>query len=216
MDADTDPGRGDFDSFVTAFSPEDISFGSGVSSEKDLRICGDVSAKRVIELGVFGSRPNSLALALRGARTIAVDPSPERIAHLRSLAEASDVNVECHRNELADLGFAVSSTVDLVLCVHSVGVSDDIARLFRQVHRVLKPNAWFVLALEHPASAMFAGTDRVARRAYGTGAPGVGDVVMLLQRSNFALDAMHELFPMRTASPLVPSTLVVRARKLGS
>lgn len=195
---------------------DDISFGGGVSSDKDLRVCGNVSAKRVIELGVFGSRPNSLALALRGARTIAVDPSPERIAHLRTLAEIADVNVECHRNDLADLGFAVSSTVDLVLCVHSVTTTDDIARVFRQVHRVLKTDAWFVLALEHPASAMFAGTDRIARRAYGTGAPGVGDVVMLLQRSNFALDTMHELFPVRTASPLVPSTLVVRARKLGS
>lgn len=195
---------------------DDISFGGDVSSEKDLRVCGNVSAKRVIELGVFGSRPNALALALRGARTIAVDPSPERIAHLRTLAEATDVNVECHRSDLADLGFAVSSTVDLVLCVHSVSASDDIARVFRQVHRVLKPNGWFVLALEHPASAMFAGTDRIARRAYGTGAPGVGELVMLLQRSNFSLDAMHELFPVRTASPLVPSTLVVRARKLGS
>lgn len=194
----------------------DISFGVNVASDRTLRVCGDVAARRVIELGLFGSVPNSIALASRGARTIAVDPSPERIAHVRSLADTADVKVECHRSDLADMGFAVSSTVDLVLCVHSITSGDDVARVFRQVHRVLKPDAWFVLALEHPAAAMFDGNDHTARRAYGVDGHGVGGLVMLLQRSNFALDAMHELFPSRTAQPLVPSTLVIRARKLGN
>jgi len=194
----------------------EVSYGADVSSDGELRLCGDVRGKRVMELGVYGPTPNSVALALKGARTIAVDPVDTQIAKVRQAAEQAEVKVECHRNELADLGFATSSLFDLVICVHQVSRTNDIARLFRQVHRLLKTEASFVLAVTHPAADIFEGSDPTARHKYGSRSPGIGNLVMSLQRANFAINAMHELSSMREPRAVVPSTLVLRAHKLGS
>jgi ubiquinone/menaquinone biosynthesis C-methylase UbiE len=193
-----------------------VSFGPDVVGDAEIRVCGDVRGKRVMELGIHGTVPNSVAFAATGAKTIAVDPSPQAISRLREAAERAEVKVECHNNELADLGFATSGALDLVLCAHQIRAGDDIPRLFRQVHRVLRTEAALVVAMRHPVAAMFDGTDPVARTPYGQDSPPVADLVMALQRANFAIDAMHELFPSRDSRAMAPSTLVLRARKLGS
>ena len=194
-----------------------ISYGPNVANEAELRLLGDVKGKRVVELGLPVGRPNSIALALSGARSIAIDNSAERIASGRRAAEAAEVRVEFHQSELAELGFITSSSVDLVLCVERLTTVDDIDRLLRQVHRILKSEATFVAVLEHPASAMFDDDDSVARRRYGAESGlTIGELCMSLQRSNFSLDVLYELMPTNKPRALVPSTLAIRARKLGS
>lgn len=199
-----------------SFGRHHVSFGPDVVGDGELRVCGDIRGKRVMELGIHGSVPNSVACAATGAKAIAVDPSPEAISRLREAAHRAEVPVECHTNELADLSFAQSGALDLVMCVHQIRAGDDIARLFRQVHRVLRTEAGLVVALAHPVAAMFDGTDTTATRPYGHASPPVADLVMALQRANFAIDAMHELFSVSDPRALAPSTLVIRARKLGS
>jgi len=194
-----------------------ISFGPDVADEAELRLIGDIKSKRVVELGLPVGRANSIAIAQAGARSIAIDNSPERIAAGRRGAEAAEVRVEFHEGELAELGFITSSSVDLVLCVERLTTVDDIDRLLRQVHRVLKSEASFIAILEHPVAAMFDDDDSMARRRYGasTGLT-ISELCMSLQRSNFALDVLYELMPTNKPRALVPSTLAIRARKLGS
>src|SRR5215471_17554863 len=105
-----------------------VRYGTGVADDSELRLCGDVAGKRVMELGI-SSPSNAVALAIAGARAIAVDPSAERIATLRKQAEQAEVTVQCHQSEVADLGFATSASTDLVLASHSLHEVDDIARL---------------------------------------------------------------------------------------
>jgi ubiquinone/menaquinone biosynthesis C-methylase UbiE len=193
-----------------------ISFGSSVDNDNELRMCGDVKGKRVLELGLFGSVPNCVAVAKKGARSIAVDPSREAIQRARQAAINSDVVVEFHEGDLADLGFLMNGVIDIAICVHHIHLDTDIARLFRQVHRVLKPEAGFIFAVTHPMSAVFDGTDRTACRQYGSTTPTVGELTMALQRANFSIDVMHELTPLHQPNAIAPSTLVVRARKLGN
>lgn len=193
-----------------------ISFGDDVHADDELRVCGDVRGKRALELGLFGSVPNSVTMAARGARSIAVDPSHEAIQRARQAAANLDVVVEFHEGDLADLGFIMSGALDLVLCVHNIDLHTDIARLFRQVHRVLRPEAGFVLAVTHPMSAVFDGPDPTARRRYGATTPTIGELTMALQRANFSIDVIHELTPLHRPHAVAPSTLVVRSRKLGS
>jgi SAM-dependent methyltransferase len=193
-----------------------ISFGSSVSNDDDLRVCGDVRNKRVLELGLFGTIPNCVTMAQRGARSIAIDPSRENVQRARQAAVNSEVTVEFHEGELADLGFLMNAVIDLALCVHQITLDTDIARLFRQVHRVLRPEAGFIFAVPHPMSAVFDGNDATARRRYGDTTPTIGELAMALQRANFSIDVMHELKPIHQPNAVAPSTLVVRARKLGS
>jgi SAM-dependent methyltransferase len=193
-----------------------VSFGASVYNDDELRVCGDVKGKRVLELGLFGTVPNCVAMAQRGARSIAIDSSRDNIQRARQAARNADVVVEFHEGAHADLGFLMNAAVDLAVCVHQIDVNTDIARLFRQVHRVLRPEAGFVFALPHPMSMVFDGNDPVARRRYGDLSPTIGELTMALQRANFTIDVMHELTPLHQPNAVSPSTLVVRARKLGS
>lgn len=154
-----------------------------------------------------------MEFAVHGAKSIAVDPSPERIAAVRAAAEASEVQVECHLGEFAELGFATSGSVDLVVCSHRLGEADDLARLLRQVHRVLRPEAPFIVALPHPAAAMLTTSHERVERAYGEGAFAFSRLLTALFRADLRVDVVHEL--RSTAEARVPSTLVIRARKLG-
>ena len=191
-----------------------LSYGRGVPDEHELRLCGEVAGKRVIELGCTAAA-NAVVLAVKGAKTMTIDPSAERLAEVRRLAEESDVRVECHRGDLADLGFATSASVDLVLCVGGLAAVDDIGRVFRQVHRVLRTDAPFVLAVPHPFSTMVDAGDVVRRAYWGDDAiHTVSGLFTALQRANFQVDVLIEPEPIGSQA-LVPSTLIVRARKLG-
>jgi SAM-dependent methyltransferase len=193
-----------------------ISYGTDVADDLELRVCGDVRGKRALELGIHGAGPNGVILARKGARVVCVDPRRESIQRARHAATANEVAVEFHESDPADLGAVMSTSVDIAVSVHQIGPDTDIARLFRQVHRVLRPEAGFVFALVHPAAAIFDGHDASVRHRYGETGPTIGELAMALQRTNFAIDVVHELMPANRPSAVVPSTLVVRARKLGS
>jgi len=53
--------------------------------------------------------------------------------------------------DLADLAFLRAKTIDLVFSAYAFGFVEDLGRVFRQVHRVLKSDAALVLSLPHPA-----------------------------------------------------------------
>ncbi len=189
---------------------DNVTYGPGVAGDGELKLLGDVSGgRRVVELGIAG---NAIALAEAGAKSISLDPDPERIADLRGAAAIAGVSVECHHGELGDLGFAPSGTIDVVLANHTLDDDPDLGRTLRQVHRVLKPGAPFVLAMAHPFAAV--GPDAAgAVRRYGDSRT-VGELLTSLDRANFRIEAFHELGV--DDSSAVPTTLVVKARKQGS
>jgi SAM-dependent methyltransferase len=188
---------------------------SDLPDDAELRLCGDVSGnRRALELGI-GPHRNALAFAAQGAKAIALDPDAERIADLRRTAQRDELNVECHHGDLADLGFATSGSVDVVLAAHTIDDIDDVGRLLRQVHRVLKSQGRLVIAVRHPAAALASpDTPSATPARYGDGARTIGAWFTALTRSNFRVDVIHELAS-RNGAP-VPDVLVIRARKEGS
>jgi SAM-dependent methyltransferase len=197
---------------------------SDLPDDAELRLCGDVSGnRRALELGI-GPHRNALAFAAQGAKALALDPEAARIAELRGLAQRDELSVECHRGDLADLGFATSGSIDVVVAAHTVDDIDDIGRLLRQVHRVLKPQGRLVIAATHPAAALgqpaaappaYGGTTESPPPArYGDASRTIGAWFTALTRSNFRVDVIHELASRNGAN--VPDVLVIRARKEGS
>jgi len=183
-----------------------VRYGPDVAGEDELHVIGDVAGgRRVVELGIAG---NAVALATAGAKAIALDPDADRIAELRGTAASAGVSVECHQGELADLGFAPSGTIDVVVANGTLDDHPDLGRILRQVHRVLKPGAPFVLAMEHPFAPVAAG------QSYGAGHRTIGELLTSLDRANFRIEAFHELGV--AGGMAVPTTLVVKARKQGS
>ena len=126
------------------------------------------------------------------------------------------MRVEFHQAELADLGFATSASVDLVFSAGALAGVDDLPRVFRQVHRILKPGCPLVFSVPHPIAAMLEGGEVVLRKPYwSTGARTTSDLFTALQRTNFQVDVILEPQPLAAAGAHVPAALVMRARKLG-
>ena len=185
-----------------------INYGPGIPGDNELKLCGDVSdAKRAVELGI-SEWFNSIAFASAGAKSIAIDPNPEHIAESRRRASDAEVQVQCHQSELADLGDVASSSCVVVLAADTITEIDDLGRLLRQVHRILKPSMPFVISLPHPAASVS------TEHPYGSTQRSVGNWFTSLGRSNFRVDRLLEL-GVGPASP-APTTLVLRARKEGS
>jgi SAM-dependent methyltransferase len=191
-----------------------IRFGRDVPDDAELRLCGDIrDGMRALELGVSPDL-NAVAFALAGAKAIAVDPDETKLNDLRRAAEQHEVWVECHTTELADLGFATSGSIELVVADHTVGEVDDLGRLLRQVHRVLKSSRPFVISLPHPFAGVYT-TDEYGSKVhpYGTVGRPIGEWHVQLSRANFRVDQILEL-GVSEISP-VPHTLILRTSKEG-
>jgi SAM-dependent methyltransferase len=165
----------------------DISYGPGTPSDDELRLCGDITdGKRAVELGISDSF-NSVAFAQAGAKSIAVDPDTEKIALTRQRATEREVHVQCLETDLADLGDVASASCDLVLAVHSIDHVDDLGRLLRQVHRILKPSLPLVMAM--PTRSPTSPTTSLRC----TGARTISAWFTALTRTNFRVDQVIEL-----------------------
>jgi SAM-dependent methyltransferase len=204
---------------VTLHCMNSVWFGRGVADDSEYRLCGDVNGKRALELGVAATPAstafNSVTLARLGAKAIALDARNDRIAALRQGAEEAEVRIECHVGELADLGFVTSGSIDLVVAAQTLDDVDDLPRLLRQVHRVLRPESPFVVSLTHPLAAMFDAGQLSPQRRYGTTARSIGELFMAFERSNFRIDVLHELAPIGGRDSIGPTVLLMRARKQG-
>ena len=191
-----------------------ISFGRDVPNDDELRICGDVGdGKRALELGVSREQ-NALTFARAGARAIAVDPDADKIEALRRAATDAELSVQGIITDLADLGQISSASLDLVVANHTLADVDDLGRLLRQVHRVMRAARPFVVSVPHPFAGVHS-SDELGSKVvpYGTVGRTVGDWFIHLTRANFRVDQILEL-GVSSISP-VPTTLVVRAVKEG-
>jgi SAM-dependent methyltransferase len=221
---------------------DSVGYGPEMPSERELRLLGDVNGKRVLDLGC-GSGNASIALARQGAHAIALDASARQLARGRQLADAEEVRVEWHRSDLADLAFLRADSIDLVFSSHALAEVEDLDRVFRQVHRVMRPGAAFVFSYEHPF-ALCAGRDGIddgalplgnleVRRSYFERAPltvdrdgepitlytrTIGDVFAAAGRAGFRIDVILEPEPLRSADPgpSIPTAVIWRARKSGN
>jgi SAM-dependent methyltransferase len=223
--------------------PTDVAhYGPDIANETDLRLLGDLAGKRVLELGCGGAQC-SIAFAKQGAVAIGVDFSAEQLAFARRLTDREGVKVELHHGDLADLAFVRADSIDLVFSSYSFGYVDDLNRVFRQVHRVLKRGAPLVFSLPHPSYDMIddddADTPLLIRRSYFDRSPidyewngikftdyhhTISDLYMGLNRTGYRVDVMIEPEPTpsgprsifwREAFRYVPRTLIIRARKEG-
>ena len=122
-----------------------VEFGPGLGSDVDRRLIGDARGKRVLDLGC-GAGHTAVGLAERGARVIATDNDPGQLFSARALAQRSSVTVEFHEAGPAELAFIRADQIDIAVSVWALSLVDDLDRVFRQVHRVLRPNAHLIVA----------------------------------------------------------------------
>lgn len=217
-------------------------YGPDIPTESELHLLGDLRGKRVLELGCGGAQC-SIAFVKAGATAIGVDFSAEQLAFARRLCEREEVRLELRQGDLADLAFLRADSIDLVFSAYTFGYVEDLDRVFRQVHRVLRPGAPLVFSLPHPAYDMIdddADPPLLVRRSYFDRRPidyqwaGIrftdyrhtfADLYMGLVRASYRVDLVLEPEPLasgrrsqfwRDTFTMVPRTLIIRARKEGN
>ncbi len=203
---------------------DSVELGPGDVAGLDRRLLGDVSGQRVLDLGT-GAGHSAIAMARAGAHVVAVDSDAGQITRARSNAELAEVHLELHHAELADLAFCQADVFDAVISVHALAAVADLGRVFRQVHRVMKPERPLIVTLPHPASLMvdpdhpdtiIDAYDDPSTRGQGmnlTHRHGIGHVFTQLVRSNFRVDTLLE--PSSPGSRH-PASVIFRSRKVGT
>ncbi|MEQ8841569.1 MAG: class I SAM-dependent methyltransferase [Acidimicrobiales bacterium] len=199
-------------------SLDSVDFGPGVGAEVDRRLLGEVTGRRILDLGC-GQGHTAVGLAVRGARVIAIDDDVTQLGTARALAAAHEVTIEFHQARPAELAFLPADHVEVALAITSLSFVDDLDRVFRQVHRVVRPGGHFVIAVPHPATLTADPADPGRTVTPWEHHQAIGDrwlhtaesLTSSLTRANFAVDQLLE----RRDQDLVPATLVIRARKLG-
>lgn len=214
-------------------------YGPDIPDERELRLLGDLRGKRVLELGCGGAQC-LVAFAKAGAIAIGVDFSSEQLAFGRRLCEREEVRVDLRHGDLADLAFLRADSIDVAFSAYAFGYVQDLDRVFRQVHRVLKVGAPLVFSLPHPAYNMIdddAEEPLLIRRSYFDHEPidyewagiaftdyhhTLSELYMSLVRASYRVDTLLEPEPVagahrsefwRDAFLRVPRTLIIRARK---
>lgn len=217
-------------------------YGPDIPTETDLRLLGSVKGRRVLELGCGGGQC-SIAFAKQGASVTGVDHSAEQLTFARRLAESEGVKAEFRLGDLADLAFLRTDSVDAVFSSYAFGYVEDIGRVFRQVHRVLKVGAPLVFSLGHPAyhlidddadPALLIRRSYFDRRPLTEHHPGVeftvfphtfADLTMGLLKSSYKIETILEPEPAsggprsnlwRETFRYVPRTIIFKARKEGN
>jgi len=219
---------------------DDVVYGPDIAGESVLRLLGNLEGKRILELGV-GNGSNAVFLASHGAKVITIDPSAARIERAKALAEQHELRLELHHEDLAAAAMVRADTIDLVLSVYAIAGESDPDRVFRQAHRVLRPECPIVVSVPHPAGNLLDPTgadvsrlanswfDRTPRPWSFEGESGseyprsFGDLFGGLHRANFRVETVLEPEPLgpphsrwwNDAMTKVPATLILRGRKQG-
>ena len=183
-------------------------YGPHAPDESVVRLLGPLSGRRVLLLGCGSGNP-LLTLTRAGAKVIAVEPSASAAELARQSCAAAGIVAEIHQHDLAELAFVRAEAIDLVVSSLALAGTNDLVRVFRQLHRVLRSESAVVASLPHPFLAALddEGNKSFLARAYRGPAPrpwqvanieGIDyghrfeDLFVALGRTNFRVDTLLE------------------------
>jgi SAM-dependent methyltransferase len=122
--------------------------------EADAHLLGEVAGRDVLEVGC-GSAPCARWLAGQGARVVGLDLSAGMLRYAAAANEATGTDVPLVRANAERLPFASTSFDIACSAFGAVPFVADVAGLFGEVARVLRPGGSWVFAVTHPMRWIF-------------------------------------------------------------
>lgn len=117
--------------------------------ESDVGLLGEVAGRRILEVGC-GSAPCARYLRARGAQAVAFDLSAGMLAHARSAAARTGIEVPLVQADACELPFAAAAFDIAFSAFGAIPFVADSAGAMREVARVLRPGGRWVFSVNHP------------------------------------------------------------------
>ena len=126
------------------------SWGGFLPSEDKLKLLGDLSDKRVLEIGCGNGHSLEYAASHGAAKLYGLDISANQIERTREYLDSKEIttNLICSPME-EDCGLP-TDYFDVVYSVYGIGWTTDLDRTFRRIHLYLKKDGIFVFGWSHP------------------------------------------------------------------
>jgi SAM-dependent methyltransferase len=117
---------------------------------------GHLRGRRLADARVLvlagGGGLHAVLFAKLGAQTTLVDFSRRQVATVRMLARRARVAIRCVQRDMRDLAPFPDGAFDIVWHIHSLVYVPDVARVFREVGRVLAPGGLYRMTTMHPTT----------------------------------------------------------------
>lgn len=115
---------------------------------------GGVTGKQLLCLASGGGQQAPI-LAAAGAVVTSFDNSDEQLAKDRLVAERDGLKIETVRGDMADLSIFADNRFDLIFHAVSNVFAEDIAPVWRECHRVLRPGGRLIAGFMNPLHFLF-------------------------------------------------------------
>lgn len=115
---------------------------------------GDVRGKDILCLASGGGQQVPI-LAAAGANVVSLDLSDEQLGKDRMVAEREGLQIRCIQGDMADLSGLAADSFDLVFHPASNVFVPDLAPVWQECHRVLRPGGDLLSGFMNPAVFMF-------------------------------------------------------------
>lgn len=149
-------------------STKSADYGPYAPREDKLKLLGNVRGKKILEIGCGGAQC-SISFAKQGAICTGIDITQTQLDYARKLAEKEKVKVNLIKGDVQTLNKIKSGSYDIVFSAFALMYIRDLAKCFREVHRVLKKGGLFVFSLGHPFYIIDAKTRKMKRSYFKTG-----------------------------------------------
>jgi len=135
---------------ATRIDASDFHYGPRLAGERTLRLLPPLAAgMTALELGC-GAAQNSVWLAGRGLRCLALDVSDAQIAQAQAAAVLAGVDVACVRAAIEDFSAVAPGPFDFIHSSHAFEFIDDPGAIVSACAAALKPGGWLMVSTVHP------------------------------------------------------------------
>ena len=125
-------------------------WGGFFPSEDKLNLLGDLSDKRVLEIGCGNGRSLKYAADLGAADLWGLDISANQIERAKNFLESQGINVTLICSPMEDKCELPADYFDLIYSVYGIGWTTNLDKTFQCIHSYLKKNGVFVFGWSHP------------------------------------------------------------------